>query len=258
MARFDGQVVWITGGGTGIGLACAVEFARQGAKLAISGRREDRLQAGVAAIEAAGGEALAVACDVTAPESCQAAVERIVERFGRLDVAVANAGFAVANWTAKLEIADWRRQFETNVFGALHTVEAARQQIEQNNGRLVLVGSVVSYVVPPKMVPYAASKHALRAIAEGYAAELRSGSCTLVCPGFVESEIDKVDNRGVYKSERKGLNNPLKVPADAAARQIVSAVHRRAVVAPITWHGAVIVWLARHFPWLARLIVKRF
>lgn len=260
MARFEDQVVWITGGGSGIGLACAVEFARQGARVAVSGRRVDKLQAAVDAVKAVGGEAMALGCDVNDEAACKDAVAEIVATWGRLDLAMANAGFAVAGWAAKLELADWRRQFETNVFGLLNTAYAALPELEKRGGRLVLVGSVASYIAPPRMSAYAATKAAVRAIGEGFSQDLaRSGvSVTTVCPGYVESEIQQVDNAGSFEANRPVKNSPLMWPADRAARSIVRAAHARTVVAPITGHGHVLIWLARWWPRLTRLLLSKF
>ena len=260
MARFDNQVVWITGGGSGIGLACAVEFARQGARVAVSGRRLEKLQAAVDAVKSVGGEALAVACDVHDEAACREAVAEIVKTWGRLDLAMANAGFAVAGWASNLELADWRRQFETNVFGLLNTVYAALPEIEKQRGRLVLVGSVASYLAPPKMAAYAATKAAVRAIGEGLSYDLaRSGiSVTTVCPGYVESEIQQVDNAGNFAAERPVKKNRLMWPADRAARAIVKAAHARKVVAPITGHAAALIWLKRWWPRVTRLLLSKF
>lgn len=260
MARYDEHVVWITGGGSGIGKACAVEFARQGARVAVSGRRVEKLADAVAAVEAAGGEALAIACDVNDEDACKGAVEQIVAKWGRLDVAMANAGFAVAGYTSKLNPGDWRRQFETNVFGLINTTYAALPELEKQRGRLVLVGSVASYLAPPKMAAYAATKAAVRAIGEGMSLDLeRQGvSVTTLCPGYVESEIQQVDNSGQFHADRPPTKHPLMWPADKAARQIVGVVFKRKVVAPITGHAAVLTWLARWFPGFTRQLLKRF
>jgi NAD(P)-dependent dehydrogenase (short-subunit alcohol dehydrogenase family) len=260
MARFDGQVVWITGGGSGIGRACAVEFAQQGARVAVSGRRVEKLQDAVAAVQAVGGEAMAVACDVTDEASCTEAVAGIVKAWGRLDVAVANAGYAAAGWATALTVADWRRQFETNVFGVLNTAYASLPELEKQRGRLVLVGSVVCFFTPPKLAPYAASKAAVRAIGDGLSLELeRSGvSVTTLCPGYVESEIQQVDNHGVHSPDRPIRKPALMWPADRAARSIVKAVHRRKRIAPITGHAHVLIRLARWVPGVLRLVVGRF
>jgi NAD(P)-dependent dehydrogenase (short-subunit alcohol dehydrogenase family) len=260
MARFDGAVVWITGGGSGIGKACAVEFARQGARVAVSGRRLDKLDEAIAAIEGAGGQALGVACDVTDEEACRTAVAEILETWGRLDVAVANAGYAVAGYASKLTVDDFRRQFETNVFGLLNTVYAALPALKESKGRIALVGSVASFISPPRLAAYAGTKAAVRAIGESFSHDLaRDGvSVTVLCPGYVESEIQQVNNEGIHRPDAPVVKHPLMVPADKAARDIVKAVHKRRLIVPITGHGAVIIWMKRHFPAVMRAAIARF
>lgn len=259
---FRGSVVWITGGGSGIGLATAVELARQGAKVAVSGRRADKLGEAVAAIEAVGGEALAVACDVTDASSCDVAVANIVGTWGKLDVAIANAGFGVSGRIDTLTDADWRRQFDTNVFGALNTIRAALPELTKTQGRMVLVGSVASFAFAPKQGAYNASKAAIRAIGDTLSAELAQGktgvTCTTIHPGFVESEIGRVDNQGVFHGDKKDKRpSKLMWTAEAAAKVMVSAIGARKREFVFTGHGKVIVALTRWFPGLvARLAVR--
>src|SRR5690606_22272560 len=105
--RFSDHIVWITGGGSGIGAAMAVEFARQGADVAVSGRRVDRLQETVARIEARGRRGLAVGCDVTDDADVARAVADVVAGLGGLDVVVANAGCGVAGRIESLPIEAW-------------------------------------------------------------------------------------------------------------------------------------------------------
>ncbi|MCO4773403.1 MAG: SDR family oxidoreductase [Deltaproteobacteria bacterium] len=259
MGRFDGQVVWVTGGGSGIGLACAVEWVKQGAKVAVSGRRVEKLQDAVEAVKAAGGEALAIACDVNDEQACRDAVEEIVAKWGKLDVVLANAGFAVAGYAMKLEPADYRRQFETNVFGLIHTVYAALPELEKTKGRVGLVGSVASFIAPPKMSAYAATKAAVRALGESWSQDLAKYgiSVTVLCPGYVASEIQQVNNSGEHNPEAPNPEHPLMVAADVAARDILSAMHKRKLIVPITGHGGVIVWMQRHWPWAIRQALKR-
>ncbi|HNT86241.1 MAG TPA: SDR family NAD(P)-dependent oxidoreductase, partial [Candidatus Hydrogenedentes bacterium] len=110
MARsFDGMTAFITGASSGIGAAVARELARQGAQVAIAARRADRLEAVKVAIEAEGGVALAVVCDVRDRASLDAAVARTVETFGGIDVALANAGFYVDGVVNALATDDYRR-----------------------------------------------------------------------------------------------------------------------------------------------------
>lgn len=260
MGAFDGKVVWITGGGTGLGLACARELVRQGASVAISGRREDRLASAIGELEALGGAALAVGCDVTDEDACRAAVERIVARFGHLDIAMANAGFGVSGPVAELSDADWRRQFDTNVFGALHTVRAAMPKLRETGGQVVLVGSVSAFVYAPKNGAYNASKAAIHAIGETLAAELHGTgvACTTIHPGFVESEIGRVDNQGVFHPDKRD-KRPAKLmwTAEDAARSMVAAIRARKRVHVFTGHGKVGVFLSRVAPGLVASLVRR-
>jgi NAD(P)-dependent dehydrogenase (short-subunit alcohol dehydrogenase family) len=260
VATFTGKVVWITGGGTGIGLSLAKAFAAQGAKVAVSGRREDRLSGAVDAIRAAGGEGLAVACDVTDEASVAAAVARVVATWGGLDVAVANAGFAVSGRIENLTDADWRRQFDTNVFGLVHTVRHAMPELRKTQGRMVLVGSVAGFVSARKNGAYNASKAAVRSIADTLAAELagQGVSCTGIYPGFIESEIGQVSNDGVHDPARPDRRPAqLLVPTDVAAADMMRAITRRQREAVITGHGKLIVALSRLFPSLVALLARR-
>src|SRR5436190_6010793 len=107
MASLTDKVVLLTGASSGIGEALARELGKRGAKLALCARRADRLETLAGEIAAAGGEAIAIACDVTRDGDCEAAVARTKERFGRLDVAVANAGFGVAGPVESLRLEDF-------------------------------------------------------------------------------------------------------------------------------------------------------
>ena len=111
----EGRAVWITGGGSGLGKAMALEFAREGTMVSVSGRRKDKLEATVGAIKAEGGHGLVVPCDVSKEDQVIAAVSLIIKSFGRIDVAIANAAFGVSGNIEKLKAADWRRQFDVNV-----------------------------------------------------------------------------------------------------------------------------------------------
>jgi NAD(P)-dependent dehydrogenase (short-subunit alcohol dehydrogenase family) len=260
MGAFSGKVAWMTGGGTGIGLAAAVELARRGARVAVSGRREDRLAAAVEAIAEAGGQGMAVACDVTDEASTAAAVARIVEAWGQLDVVLANAGFAVAGKVETLTDAEWRRQFDTNVFGLLNTVRAALPELRKTGGRVGLVGSVAAFVSAPKNGAYNASKAAVRAIAETLSAELEGTgvSCSGIHPGFVESEIALVTNEGTFDPERKDKRpRQLMWRADHAAVEMIDGLERRRREVIVTRHGRMIALLSRWFPSVVARLATR-
>jgi short-subunit dehydrogenase len=261
MSAFAGQVVFITGASSGIGAALAREFSRQGADVVLAGRRTDRLQAVAAEIGQTGRRALPVTCDVTAAGDLQRAVARAREQFARIDVVVANAGFGVVGPLASLTVADYRRQFETNVFGVLETVYATLSELRRARGRLVILGSVAGWIATPGSSPYAMSKFALRALAEAVGHELAPEGIgvTLISPGFVASEIRRVDNHGRYRDEApEPIPRWLVMPTHRAARQIVRAVARRRREAVITAHGKATVFLQRHVPWLVAWAMRRF
>ncbi len=261
MGRFDGRVVLITGASSGIGAALAREFAREGAWLALAARRTDRLEALAAELQRSGRRTLAVRCDVTRDGDLEEAVRATHDRLGPVDVAVANAGFGVVGRVDRLSLADFRRQFETNVFGVLRTVYATLEDLKRTRGSLVIIGSVSGHLALPQNSAYSMSKFAVRALAESLGHELRRDgvAVVLISPGFVESEIGRVDNLGVWHPGGPDTaRRSFRMPAAKAARQIVAAVARRRSEAIITGHGKLAVLVQRHAPWLVSQAVRRF
>ena len=258
--KFEGHAALITGASSGIGAALARELAREGTRLVLMARRRERLESLSAELATAGAQAVVHVGDVTKRADLDAAVALAVERYGRLDVAIANAGFGVVGPLEKLGVEDYRRQFETNVFGAIETSKACLAELVKSRGRLVLIGSVAGYISTPNASPYAMSKFAIRAFAEALRPELapQGVAVTLISPGFVTSEIRQVDNRGGWHPKAKDpLPSWLPMPADVAAKKIVAAVYRRRREAIITAHGKVLVWLSRFAPWVLRLAARR-
>jgi short-subunit dehydrogenase len=261
VTTFSGRVVLITGASSGIGAALAREFARQGADLVLVARRADRLTALAADIEGQGRRALALTADVTVDGDLERAVGQARAKLGRLDVVVANAGFGVVGSVEQLALDDYRRQFETNVFGVLRTVHATVAELKASRGRLVILGSVAGYVATPGSSPYSMSKFAVRALAEAVGHELAPAgvAVTLVSPGYVDSEIRRVDNTGRFQTASKEpVPAWLLMSAPKAARQIVRAVARRRREIVITGHGKFAVFMQRHAPWLVARFVRAF
>ncbi|MBI4635117.1 MAG: SDR family oxidoreductase [Candidatus Rokubacteria bacterium] len=261
MASFDGQVILITGASAGIGAALAREFAREGAAVALAARRVDRLEALASEIRRQGRRAIAIGCDVTRDGDLERAVETTRGALGKIDVLVANAGFGVVGNLETLALDDYRRQLETNVFGVLRTIYAGLEDLKKTRGRLVIIGSVSGHLGLPGSSPYAMSKFAVRALAQSLGFELSPAgvSVTLISPGFVESELRQVDNRGVLHPEREDGAPPWFVMSTArAARQIVAAAAARRRETVITTHGKFAVLLQRLAPWLLVWGVRRF
>ena len=206
-----------------------------------------------------GRRALVLACDVTRDGELERAAAQTRDALGRIDVVVANAGFGVVGPVEDLSLDDYRRQLETNVFGVLRTIYATLDDLKRTRGHLAIIGSVSGHLATPGGSPYAMSKFAIRALAEALRHELRADgvSVTLLSPGFVESEIRLVDNQGRLKTaDRDRVPAWLRMPADTAARKIVTAIaHRRREVV-ITAHGKAVVFVARHLPGLMSALVS--
>lgn len=258
--RSAGKVVLITGASSGIGEALAREFANRGAAVALLARRAERLDALAAELHALGRRALAIPCDVTRDGDLEGAVGRVMAEFGRLDVAVANAGFGVVGNLADLSLDDYRRQFEPNVFGVLRTTYAVLEALSLSRGTLVLMGSVSGHLAAPSASAYAMSKFAVRALAGALRGELapRGVGVVLISPGFVHSEISRVDNHGRFHPQaHEPSHRRFEMSTERAARQIVRAVSRRRRERVITAHGKLAVLLARHTPRLVAWVLER-
>jgi short-subunit dehydrogenase len=248
----QGKSVLITGASSGIGAAVARELALHGANLVLTARRRERLDA-LAAELSTRVRAFAVEVDVTRDGSVEEAVAVAERELGGLDVAVANAGFAVTGRLERLALDDYRRQLETNVFGVLRTVYAALPALKRARGQLAIMGSVSGHVPTPGLSPYNMSKFAVRALAEDLHDELRAKGVgvTLLSPGFVVSEIGRVDNQGrLHDVDGSRVPAWLRMPTAEAARQIVAAIETRKREAVITGHGRLGVFVYRHAPWL--------
>jgi short-subunit dehydrogenase len=173
-------------------------------------------------------------------------------------IVIANAGFGVVGAAELLGLEDFRRQFETNVFGVLRTFHETLAGLKQTRGRFVVMGSIAGHVSGPGGSAYAMSKFAVRAFAEALHGELRSSGVgvTLISPGFVDSDIRRVDNRGGLHAH---VDDPvpawLRLKTDLAARKMVDGILRGRPEVVITVHAKVIVFFARHFPRLTRVLL---
>jgi len=252
--------VLITGASSGIGAGLAREFARRGLRVALVARRIAQLEALAAELRAAGAAASAHCGDVTVDGD----IARVVGELAALGVApgivIANAGFGVVGNAANLDLADYRRQFETNVFGVVRTLHESLPALRSHGGRFVIMGSVAGYLSAAGSSPYTMSKFAVRALAEALHGELRSAGvgCTLISPGFVDSDIRRVDNRGGLHAHAKDpIPAWLRMKTDDAARIMAAGILRGRKEVIVTTHAKVMVFLARHFPRFTRWVLLR-
>ncbi|KAH9013958.1 NAD-P-binding protein [Lactarius hengduanensis] len=187
------KVVLITGASRGIGQETAITYAKAGANVTIAGRSQETLDKTAAIIHAAvsGAQVLAVPTDVRDPNATEAAVQATLERFGRLDVLIANAG-AAGNCILKMGDRDpdqWWNTFEVNVRGVYNTVRASLSALEKTSGRIVVVSSNAAQLRIPHTSDYAISKHAVSRLVEFIALEYPKLTVFSLHPGAIKTQI---------------------------------------------------------------------
>lgn len=188
----EGKVAAITGASRGIGRDMALMFAARGAKVVVSARNEEALKTLVAEIEASGGEALAVAGDVSVAEDANTLVESAVATFGRLDILVNNAGVTRDGLLLRMKDEDWDAVIDINLKGAfLCTRAAAKVMSKQRAGRIINISSVVGEMGNAGQANYCASKAGLLGLTKSVARELARRNVTVnaVTPGFIVTEM---------------------------------------------------------------------
>ena len=186
------QVIVITGASSGIGLATAQQAAQAGAKLVLAARSEARLAEIVGAINDEGGEAIHVVADVGREEDVRRVADMAIDRFGRIDTWVNDAGVAIYGRLDEVSDADSRRLFDTNFWGVVYGSLAALPHLKRNGGALINLGSEVSDAVIPLQGMYSASKHAVKGFTDALRIEVNDldnapVSITLIQPTAVNT-----------------------------------------------------------------------
>ncbi|MEU8692214.1 SDR family oxidoreductase [Streptomyces sp. NPDC048665] len=194
--NLSGRTAVVTGAASGIGEALAVQLAAEGARVALLARRAERLRALVEKIRADGGEALAVAADVTDDASVDAARDLVHETFGPVDLVVNNAGVMLPNPVADGRIDEWQRMLDTNVGGVLRVIRAFGADLvaaagEGRTADLVDVSSVGAHVPYPNYAVYGATKAAVTYLSQSLRSEFgpRDVRVTNIEPGLTQTEL---------------------------------------------------------------------
>ena len=190
MARFEGRVAFITGGGTGIGFGCARELVAGGGRVTLAGRRVDKL---AAAAKELGPRADFVVCDVASDDSVDAAVATVVSRHGSLDVAVNSAGMGFAGTVTAMKADDFAAVLDTNTLGVFRTLraEARAMKARGKGGSIVNISSIAAELTHPWMSAYCTSKAAVNMLTRCAADELGAHGIRVnaVMPGLVDTEL---------------------------------------------------------------------
>jgi len=191
--QLEGKIALITGGSRGIGAAIAKRLAADGADVAITYTKgADAAASVVKEIERGGRKAIAIQADATDAGAVEAAVERTVATFGRLDVLVNNAGTAIPKTFEETTLEELDRLIDINVRGTLVATQAALKHMK-NDGRIIMIGSSVGErVMVPGLVPYSATKGAVKMFAQGLSREVGSRGITVnnIQPGPIDTELN--------------------------------------------------------------------
>jgi NAD(P)-dependent dehydrogenase (short-subunit alcohol dehydrogenase family) len=198
MEALRGKVAVVTGGASGIGLAVAGKAVAEGMKVVVADIEETALKQAEQSLAAAGGDVLTVVTDVSSGDDMEALRDRSLEHFGAVHLVHLNAGIGMGGLTWEVPAADWEWLLGVNLWGVVHGIRAfVPTLIEQGEGHVVNTASIAGLVAPGLMAPYNASKHAVVAVSESLARDLRFvGSpvgVSVLCPGFVRTQIDDPD-----------------------------------------------------------------
>jgi 3-oxoacyl-[acyl-carrier protein] reductase len=195
MASLEGRIALVTGASQGIGRACALELARAGATVALAARNEAKLAEAAAEIEAAGGKADVFSLDVASGESIAAGAKAILEKLGKVEILVNNAGITRDGLVLRMKRPDWDDVLQTNLTGAFLLTQAILSPMLRNRwGRIINITSVVGRTGQAGQVNYASSKAGLIGMTRSLAREVASRRITVnaVAPGYIETPMTAV------------------------------------------------------------------
>ena len=257
---FEDKIIWITGASSGIGAALARAWAERGARLVLSARREEALNAvrdGCAHPE----RHVVLPLDLTDTDALFGKAREVRETVGPVDVLVNNGGISQRAPAAETDLAVVRRIMEVNFFGAVALTKAVLpSMLERGAGHVVVVSSLVGKFGTPRRSAYAASKHALHGFFDALRAEVHDAGLqvTLILPGYVRTDITK--NALTAEGARHGkmdTNQAEGLDPDAVARKTVRAVERGRAEVIIAGPEGLAVYAKRFLPGLFRRVIRR-
>ncbi|HSZ52829.1 MAG TPA: SDR family oxidoreductase [Caulobacteraceae bacterium] len=223
----QGQVIVITGASSGLGEAAARLLSSRGAIIAMGARRRERIEALAEELASAGRGALAMQMDVTSADQVKALVDAAVERFGRIDVMINNAGIMPNSPIDRLLVEEWDQAIDVNIKGVLYGIAAALPHFQrQKSGHFVNVASVAGHRVRPGSAVYSATKAAVRMISEGLRQEVKAWNVrtTIISPGAVQSElIDGITDESTRQSTHQMYARNA-IGSDSFARAVAFAL----------------------------------
>ncbi len=225
--NIQGKIIVITGASSGLGEAAARHLSAKGATIVLGARRAQRINALAEELSAGGAKALAITTDVTHSDQVKRLVDTAVEKYGRIDVMINNAGLMPLSPLERLKIEDWDRAIDVNIKGVLYGIAAALPHMKlRKSGHIVNVSSVAGHKVRPGSSVYAATKTAVRVLSEGLRQEVKPYNIrtTIISPGAVRSELPDSITEPDVNSDIHKFYEAVAIPADSFARAVAFAI----------------------------------
>lgn len=254
----ENKVVIITGGSSGIGKALAYEFGHKGSQIVITGRDESKLEATKTDLTAKGIDVLTIRADVSQESDNNLMVEKTLEKYGKIDILINNAGISMRALFEDLHLDVIRKVMDINFYGTVYATKYCLPYILENKGSIIGISSIVGYRGTPARTAYSASKYAMQGFLEVLRTEvMKRGVHVLVaCPGFTGSNIRKTalladgSIQGDTPREEEKL-----MTAEEVAKEIYKATQKRKRDLILTTQGKLVVFLNKWFPSMMDKIV---
>jgi short-subunit dehydrogenase len=245
------KVVIVTGASSGIGEACAKEFASRGANVVISARNTEKLEKVAEEIKKFGVDVLAIRCDVSVKADCENLIAKTISKFNRIDVLVNNAGISMRAIFNDMDLSVLEKVMNINFYGTVYCTKFALPHILKNKGSVVGVSSIAGYLGLPARTGYSASKYAMQGFLDALRTEnLRTGLHVMVaCPGFTASNIRNTALSADGSSQGETPRDESKMmTSEEVAKHIVDGVNKRKRTLVLTSEGKMAVFLGKLFP----------
>ena len=245
------KVVIITGASSGIGLACAKEFAAKGYIVVMAARSIEKLKVVESEINASGNEAWSVKADVSSEDDCKNLINKTIEKYRRIDVLINNAGISMRALFKDLDLKVLHSLMNTNFWGTVYCTKYALPYILKNEGSIVGVSSIAGFMGLPGRTGYSASKFAIHGFLETLRVEhLKQNLHVMIAaPGFTSSNIRKValNGEGTMQGESPRKEEKM-MSAEEVARHIANGVAKRKKLLILTLQGKLAVFLRKFVP----------
>ena len=254
------KVVIITGASSGIGKALAHAFGEAGAKIVITGRNQESLEKASGALNIKNIDNLPIVADVSIEKDNELVIEKTIERYGKIDVLINNAGISMRALFEELDLSVIRQLMDINFYGTVYATKYALPHILKTQGSIVGVSSIAGYRGLPARTAYSASKFAMHGFLESLRTELlkKNVHVLLACPGFTQSNIRNtaLTKDGSVQGESPRDEEKM-MTAEEVAQRILRAVEKRKRDLVMTRQGKLTVFMNKWFPgWMDKKVYQ--